>query len=125
MLVGDATFEGGMPDFDVGMDDLNPLDTQTPREPEQDSATPVGSQVTTYKTSGQQAVSPSSSSSQLLERCALLDRNAASEKLRWQASETIVLQPYENDLFRNFVQRISHWVCRCRHLWYPCTNLGI
>lgn len=112
MLVGDAAFESGIPDFDVGMDDLNPLDTQTPREPERNSITSVGSLITTYETPGQQAASPSSSSPQLLERCtALLDRSATTEKLRWQASDMIVLQTHEYNIFQNFVQRISHWVC--------------
>lgn len=112
MLVGDAAFENGMPNFDLGMDDLNPLDVQTPQEQERSSITSIASLITAYETPGQQVASPSSSSPQLLERSApLLTPNAATEKLRWQAPETIVLQPHEHNLLRNFVQRISNWVC--------------
>jgi hypothetical protein len=114
MLVGDAAFEGGMPDFD--MDDLNGLDTETPRDQPRNSITSTASLVSTYETPGPQVGSPSSSSPQLIERCTpILDRSTAAEMLRWQASDTILLQPHEYNLFRNFVQRISHWVCSSLH----------
>jgi hypothetical protein len=110
MLVGDAAFEGGMPDIDI--DNLNSLDNQPPREPQQNSVATVASLINSYGSPEQQTMSPSSSSPQLLERCApTFDQSAASEKLRWQAPDTLVLQPHEYSLFQNFVQRISHWVC--------------
>jgi hypothetical protein len=109
MLVGDASIENGMPNFDFGVGDFNHLDTA--RDQEGHVNAPGGQPDSAYGTAGPQGASPSSSSAQLLERRApFFDRTAAAEKLRWQAPDTIVLLPHEHKVFRNFVQRISHWV---------------
>jgi hypothetical protein len=110
MLVGDAALESALPDFDIGMDDRNSLDT--PRDPNRNSIPCMGSVQGTPEGIGV-ATSPSSSSPQLLERSAPgSDRNAVAEKMRWQSPTTIDLLPYEHFIFRNFVQGISHWVCQ-------------
>jgi hypothetical protein len=109
MLVGDSAFENGFADFDVGMDEPNNFDT--PRDPDRMGVPYTGPYNSTPTAAGQEATSPSSSSPQLLERSAPgADRNAIAEKLKWQTPAAIELLPYEQLIFRNFVQHISHWV---------------
>jgi hypothetical protein len=109
MLVGDSTFENGFSDFDIGLDETNNLDT--PQEQDRNSVPYMGPFNNVAPTTGLDATSPASSCPQLLERSAPgPDRNAISEKLKWQAPAAIELLPYEHLIFRNFVQRISHWV---------------
>jgi hypothetical protein len=107
MLVGDASFENATADFDIGTN--NRPSAETPRDPDLNG---IPYMERSYSTADVVAASsPASSSPQLLERSAPgPDRNAISEKLRWQAPEVIELLPYEQFIFRNFVQRISLWV---------------
>jgi hypothetical protein len=121
MLVGDnphPTFENATSNFDIGTNEHS--NVETIQDPDLNGipymghnySTPSGADIV-----GIVAASPSSSSPQLLERSAPgPDRNAISEKLRWQAPDTIQLLPYEHFIFRNFVQRISLWVIWCRCL---------
>jgi hypothetical protein len=109
MLVGDSAFENGFSDFDVSMDEPNNFDT--PREPDRMATPYMGHLNNTPTATGIEAASPSSSSPQLLERSAPgPDRSAIAEKSKWQTPTEIELLPYEQLIFRNFVQRISHWV---------------
>ena len=109
MLVGDSAFENGFSDFEVGMDEPNNFDT--PRESDHMPPPYMGPFNSTPTATGEEAASPSSSSPQLVERSAPgPDRLAIAEKSKWQTPAAIELLPYEQLIFRNFVQRISQWV---------------
>jgi hypothetical protein len=115
MLVGDSTFENEFSNFDIDLDDPNNLDTSHQGQPSLPYVRPCNKIPATF---GIDATSPSSSSTQLLERTdPSPDRNATIEKLKWQAPTTIELLPYEHLIFRNFVQRVSLWV------WFFCDIL--
>ena len=109
MLVGDSDFENGFADFDIGMDEPNNFDT--PREQDRMGVPYMEPYNSAPTTAALDSASPSSSSPQLIERSAPgLDRSAIAEKSKWQTPEAIELLPYEQLIFRNFVQRTSHWV---------------
>lgn len=109
MLVGDSAFENGFADFDADMNEPNNFGT--PREQDRMGIPYMGPYNSTPTATGPGAPSPSSSSPQLLERSAPgSDRNAIAEKTKWQTPASIELLPYEHFIFRNFVQKISHWV---------------
>jgi hypothetical protein len=110
MLVGDATFENSsIPDFDIGLNEHGIVGT--PKDPDLNGIPYMGRTCTTPGGADISVASPSSSSPQLLERSAPgPDRNAMTEKMRWQSPDNIPLLPYEHLIFRNFVQRISLWV---------------
>lgn len=106
MLVGDASLEDGPSGFGAELDNFNTL--PPPLDPEGNllPRTVRGS----FDLPGQQGALLASSSPHLLERNPL-SLDMASEKLRWQAPETIELLPHEVFIMKNFVERISHWVC--------------
>ncbi|KAE9363811.1 hypothetical protein N431DRAFT_431996 [Stipitochalara longipes BDJ] len=109
MLVGDSAFENGFSDFEIGMDEPNNFDA--PREPDRMAVPHMGPYNSTPTAVGIDAASPTSSNPQLLERSAPgPDRSAIAEKSKWQTPAAIELLPYEQLIFRNFVQRISHWI---------------
>lgn len=112
MLVGDnpnATFENSTSDCDISMSERSA--GETPRDPDLTGIPYMGRSYSTLGGVDVAAASPSSSSPQLIERSAPgSDHLAISEKIRWQAPDKIQLLPYEQFIFRNFVQRISLWV---------------
>jgi hypothetical protein len=109
MPVGDSAFENGFSNFDIGLDEPNNMDT--PRDLGGHAMPYMGPCNEIPSVSRVDTASPSSSNPQLLERSASgPNQNATIEKLKWQAPSTIELLPYEHFIFRNFVQRISHWV---------------
>lgn len=112
MLVGDnpnATFENSTSDCDISMSERSA--GETPRDPDLTGIPYMGRSYSTLGGVDVAAASPSSSSPQLIERSAPgSDHLAISEKIRWQAPDKIQLLPYEQFIFRNFVQRISLWI---------------
>ncbi|KAF4619046.1 hypothetical protein G7Y89_g14800 [Cudoniella acicularis] len=106
MLVGDAAFDNGMPGFDLNIENLNSLENPLDQD---GNRLPSLRRTSNFDLNGQQCLSPASSSPQLLERNPpTLD--VATEKQKWQASDTIELLAHENFIFKNFVQRISLWI---------------
>lgn len=108
MLVGDASFESATTlNFEAGYTERATVE----RDPDLNGIPYMGRSYSNPDDAAIAAASPSSSSPQLLERTAPgPDRNAISEKMQWQAPDVIELLPYEQFIFRNFVQRISLWI---------------
>ncbi|KAH8672752.1 fungal-specific transcription factor domain-containing protein, partial [Tricladium varicosporioides] len=107
MLVGDATFENGVPGFDINLENLNNIDS--PLDQDGSRVPSIRRQSSNIEVNPHPVLSPASCSPHLLERNPP-PLDVAAEKQQWQASDTIELLPHENFVFKNFVQRISHWI---------------